>query len=301
MDELFMKNNELLEEKQWNKIISTLEKSCNNLEINKEIAKRKLKESLTEAIKKRTQTLNNLGILFSGGIDSTIVAFICQKLGKAFTCYTVGLKNSQDIEAAKKIASFYNFNLKYKIFTLEEFENIVKEVTIILKEPDVMKVSVGSVLFAASKLALNDSIKTLFTGLGSEELFAGYQRHEESLKKNDFEGLHKECWSGLKNMRERDLKRDFLISRKLNTTLLTPFLDIDLIKTAMQIHPMYKADKEHKKIILMEVAEDIGLKREFSQRRKKAAQYGSNFVKGIDKLAKKHNFKFKKDYLASLI
>jgi asparagine synthase (glutamine-hydrolysing) len=64
---------------------------------------------------------------------------------------------------------------------------------------------------------------------------------------------------------------------------------------------MYKLDKQNKKIILREVAEDLGLKKEFAWRQKKAAQYGSNFIKGIDKLAKKHNFQFKKDYLQSLI
>jgi asparagine synthase (glutamine-hydrolysing) len=64
---------------------------------------------------------------------------------------------------------------------------------------------------------------------------------------------------------------------------------------------MYKLDKENKKIILREIAEDFGLDKEFAQRKKKAAQYGSNFVKGIDKLAKKHGFTTKKEYLQSLL
>ena len=58
---------------------------------------------------------------------------------------------------------------------------------------------------------------------------------------------------------------------------------------------------DNKKIILREIAEDFGLEKEFAWRKKKAAQYGSNFVKGIDKLAKKHNFTTKKEYLQSLL
>ena len=301
MEEIFTKNNNLIEESEWKTTINNLETDFDNLETNKQRVKRKLQEAILNSVKKRTQNIDNFGVLFSGGIDSTLIAFICKQLGKNFTCYTVGLENSKDIEAAKTIASFYNFNLKFKILELRDFENIVKQTALILKENDVMKVSVGSVLYAASKLALNDNINTLFTGLGSEELFAGYQRHEDSLKQNDFQNVHKECWSGLKNMHERDLKRDFLISKELNIRLLTPFLDLDLIKTAMSIHPMHKIDKINKKIILREVAEDIGLKKDFAQRQKKAAQYGSNFIKGIDKLAKKHNFQYKKDYLQSLI
>ena len=301
MEEIFIKNNSLIEESGWKTLINNIKTNFDNLETNKQRAKRNLKEALINSIKKRTKNIDNFGILFSGGIDSTLIAFICKKLGKNFTCYTVGLENAQDIEAAKTIAPFYNFNLKFKILELKYFENIVKGTTLILKENDVTKVSVGSVLYAASELALKDNINTLFTGIGSEEIFAGYQRHEESLAENNFENLHKECWSGLKNMWSRDLKRDFLISRKLNINLLTPFLDFDLIKTAMSIHPMYKLDKENKKIILREVAEDIGLKKDFAQRQKKAAQYGSNFIKGIDKLAKKSNFQLKKDYLQSLL
>jgi len=64
---------------------------------------------------------------------------------------------------------------------------------------------------------------------------------------------------------------------------------------------MLKLDKDSKKIILREAAEFIGLKKDFAWRRKQAAQYGSNFVNGIDKLARKSGFKLKKDYLQSLL
>ena len=107
--------------------------------------------------------------------------------------------------------------------------------------------------------------------------------------------------NGLKNMWSRDLTRDFAIAKSLGLDLRVPFLDRDLIKVAMSIHPMFKLDKENKKIILREAAEFIGLKKEFAWRRKQAAQYGSNFVNGIEKLAKKNGFKLKKDYLQSLL
>jgi asparagine synthase (glutamine-hydrolysing) len=301
MGEIFVKNNNLIGEAQWKAIISSIQTDFNELETNKERAKRKLEASLTEAIKKRSAHICSFGILFSGGIDSALIAFICKSLNKNFTCYTVGLENSKDMEAARAIASYYNLNFKCKILSLGELEHTIKKVIRILGEADVMKVSVGTVLYAASKLALKDNTCALFTGLGSEEIFAGYQRHEEALKKNGFEGLHRECWHGLKEMWQRDLKRDFLLARHLNIKLLTPFLDIGLIKTAMSIHPMYKISKTGKKIILREAAEELGLKKEFCMRQKKAAQYGSNFIGGMDKLARQHNFRLKKEYLQSLL
>ena len=64
---------------------------------------------------------------------------------------------------------------------------------------------------------------------------------------------------------------------------------------------MFKLDNNNKKIILREAAEFLGLNKEFAWRKKQAAQYGSNFVNGIDKLARKNGFKLKKDYLQSLL
>jgi len=131
---------------------------------------------------------------------------------------------------------------------LDELEKTVKEVLKILKDADIVKVSVGSVLHACGKLAIENNDRILFGGLGSEEIFAGYQRHEDALK-NGFEAVHNECWAGLKNMWKRDLTRDFAIAKKLDIELVAPFLDWDFVKRAMEIHPMLKINKEHKKIL----------------------------------------------------
>ncbi|MBI2652953.1 hypothetical protein HYX00_05805 [Candidatus Woesearchaeota archaeon] len=272
-----VKEGKLIPEDLWVKFVNGLENDFDELETNNERAKRELAEAVI------------------------LIAFVSKQLKCNFTCYTVGIENSDDIAWAKKVANEYGFNFKYKILSLDEFENILKSVIKILGDADIVKASVGSVLYSAGKLALSDGNNILFGGLGSEEIFAGYQRHEEALKENNFEALHKECWNGLKNMRKRDLTRDFTIAKQLGVDLRTPFLDKELIKIAMNVHPMLKLDKNNKKIILREAAEFIGLKKEFAWRKKQAAQYGSNFVNGIEKLAKKNGFKMKKDYLQSLL
>lgn len=294
-----VKEGRLVPEDLWTKLINSLENNFENLETNKERAKRELSGAIVAAIKKRI--MPKFGVLLSGGVDSSLIAFVAKQLKCNFTCYSVGIENSNDIEWAKKAAGEYGFNLKYKILTLEELEAIVKNTARILNDADIVKASVGSVLYAAGKLALADGNNVLFGGLGSEDVFAGYQRHSDALQSNNFEALHKECWSGLRNMWQRDLTRDFAIAKNLGLDLRTPFLDKELIKVAMSIHPMFKLDKDNKKIILREAAEFIGLKKEFAWRKKQAAQYGSNFVNGIEKLAKRNGFKLKKDYLQSLL
>ena len=294
-----VKEGKLIPEELWIKFISGMQNGFDSLETNNERAKREIAESVVNAVKKRIAP--KFGILFSGGVDSSLISFISKQLKCNFTCYTVVIEGSDDIIWAQQVAKEYNFNFKYKILTLDEFETVLKETIRILNDADIVKASVGSVLNAAVKIAAADGNNILFGGLGSEEIFAGYKRHEDALGKNNFEALHDECWSGLKNMWKRDLIRDFTIAKKLSIELRTPFLDKDLIKAAMNVHPMLKIGKDNKKIILREAAEFLGLKKEFAWRKKQAAQYGSNFVNGIEKLAKRKGFKFKKDYLESLL
>ncbi|MBU0929785.1 MAG: asparagine synthase C-terminal domain-containing protein [Nanoarchaeota archaeon] len=259
---------------------------------NHEKAKELLKNSVVDAVKSRIPE-KKFGILFSGGVDSSTIALISKKFTNNFTCYTVGFSNSEDIESAKKVAKELKLNLKIKLLTLEEIESKIKVLVKILKTIDVVSIGVGLVSYIAAEQAKKDKVNIIFTGLGSEEIFAGYQRHKES------KDVNKECWSGLKKMFERDLMRDIPIVDFLKMKIETPFLDDDVIKIAMQIPGKYKINEENK-LILREVSNELGLKKEFAFRKKKAAQYGSNFIKALDKIAKKNGFKYKKDYLNSL-
>ncbi len=299
--EPYIKNNALISKGEWEKLISSMETRYDDLETNKERSKRKLAALMEKAIAGRAENIGKFGILFSGGVDSTLIAFLCKKYNYNFTCFTIGLEHSQDIEYAIKIAKKYNFDLKYRILSLEEIEAVIKNTAKILQSADIVWISVGSVLYAASKLAMHNSLKILFSGLGTEELFAGYQRHADALQNGGFEAVHRESWNGLHNMWQRDLLRDFKIAKALGIELKAPYMDLSIIREAMSISPIYKIDRENKKIILREIAEEFGLEKEFAWRPKKAAQYGSNFLKGIDKLAKKYGFQTKKEYLQSLL
>mgnify|MGYP001558699248 CR=1 FL=1 len=146
-------------------------------------------------------------------------------------------------------------------------------------------------------MAKKDNVDILLNGLGSEEIFAGYERHKLRIEFND---VNEECWRGLRNLWERDMKRDSKIVSEFGINVKCPFLDEEVIRFAMRIPENFKINKETNKIILRAAAFNIGLKKEFTIRKKKAAQYGSNFDKAILKLAKSKGFKIKKDYLNSI-
>ena len=278
----------------YKKEILQLEKELKNKKLlsNKKEIIPKLASILTNAIDKRAK--GKIGIAFSGGVDSTLMAFICKKLKKDFILYNVGLKGSKDTEWSKKIAKYYKLGLKQIIIMPEEAEAIIKKVVKILPDPSVTKVGVACPEYIVLMEAKKERIKNVLGGLGSEEIFAGYERHLLAKDK------HKECWNGLKTLYEKDLSRDIAVSKALNINILCPYLDKDVVRYAMQIDSSLKITEQEKKIILRETAVYLGLKNEFAYRKKLAAQYGSGFHKAIDKLARKNGFKLKQDYLNSL-
>ena len=252
----------------------------NNIISNKEEIVKKLSILLTNAVKGE-----KVAIGFSGGIDSTLIAFICEKKNIPFTLYSVGLKNSPDLEYAKKVAKFYNWKLIAKELTEEEVESIFKKLNI-LPRIDVVNIGVGAVTYAVCEQVKE---KTILTGLGSEEIFAGYERHKGEINKN--------CWLGLEEIYERDIVRDSTIANHFKLKVHCPFLNKELIEYSMQIDEKLKMNEEYKKLILRYTAEHLGLNKEFCWRKKKAAQYGSYFDKALTKLAKR-NKQTKREYVS---
>ena len=256
----------------------------NNIITNKQEIIKQLSKLLTNSIKADEK----IAIAFSGGIDSTLIAFIAQKLQIPFTLYSVGLKNSPDLEYAKKVATHYNWELKTTTLSQEQVTTIFKKLTKILPRIDVVNIGVGAVTYAVCEQVKE---KFIFTGLGSEEIFAGYERHKGNINEN--------CWKGLEKIYERDIQRDATIAKHFNLTPKCPFLNKELISYSMQIDEKLKTN-DYKKLILRYTAESLGLKKEFCWRRKKAAQYGSYFDKVLTKLAKKNKVT-KKEFILSLI
>ena len=262
---------------------------------SKDAIKKELEGLLVNAVAKRIPD-KKFGILFSGGVDSTFIALLCKKLGVDFTLYTAALdeprmKVAEDLEWSIKIAKKLGLKLKVKKLKLSQVEKYLKKVVPLIEDNNVVKVGVGLTFYVACELAKKDGIKVIFSGLGSEELFAGYERHLESHDVNN------ECLSGILKIYERDLYRDDVVSMNNNLELRLPFLDKKLVDYSLKIPERFKLDDVQNKKIFREIAEEMGLDAVFAQRKKKAAQYGSKFDKAIGKLANKKGFKLKSDYL----
>ncbi len=248
-----------------------------------------LKKKIEKSVRKMTKDVKEVALLFSGGVDSTLLYVLMSKHVKVHA-YTTGFPDAQDIGWAKRVADELGIDLKTIELDLHMVEALLPELVKQLETTNVMKIGVAFPFYVASKLAKEDGNNVIFSGLGTEELFAGYERHVEAYRQGGWEGLNRSMWEGLENMWERDLYRDDLATMAHSIELRTPFLDMDVIMEAMSIHPKLKMGDE-KKEVLRKIAKEEGVPTYVARRPKKAAQYGSGVDKAIRKLAKRKGMK----------
>jgi asparagine synthase (glutamine-hydrolysing) len=269
---------------------------------SKEQIYKKTKQLLIDAVLKRIpDPTKKVGILFSGGIDSTVIAKILQDAHIPFTCYSAGFidtetKYPEDIEIAKKVAKDLNLPLKINLLNKQDVLERLTKIIPIIEEADVVKAGVALPFFASCELAKEDNVQIIFSGLGSEEIFAGYQRHKTSQVE-----INEECLLGLYEMHKRDLYRDDVITMSHTIELRLPFLDKQLVSYALTIPSTYKIVNDVEKAILRDISKELNVPEYVCQRKKRAAQYGSRFDQALKKLAKNQHFKYKVDFLEQFL
>lgn len=237
---------------------------------------------LTQAVQRRLPQ-KDFGILFSGGIDSTLIAHIAKKLGRKPTLYYGGIQGygkQKDLQAAQQTAKELGLKLKTNIATQQDIPRLIENVVKTIDDNNFIKVSVALPIYLAAQRASKDC-NVVLSGVGAEYLFGGYQRYR------DAHDINKDCLSALRNTWFNDLYRDDTSTMKHGVELRTPFLDHDLIKKALTIPPQQKTG-EHDKKILRKTAISLGLPKNIAYRKKVAAQYGSNSAKAIKKTGGKH-------------
>jgi asparagine synthase (glutamine-hydrolysing) len=274
---------------EFNRELKKIPTDFENEELYNEV-----RERLFESVKKSINGERRVGILFSGGVDSVVIAQIARQFAE-ITCYTAGLEGSQDLEYAKRTAGEMGLEHKVRILKHEEVPAYIGKVVGAIKEANIMKVGVGIPIFASCEIAKE---KRLLAGFGGEELFVGYAKFK---KFSDWQDLQKKLWEGLYALGWKDKYRDCLIANKLGKEIRSPLLDFDVIRTVMRVHPRYKIDERQDKLLLRKIGKDIGLPEFVYNRPKKATQYGSGIDKAIRKLTKEKGYKNPDEYLATFL
>ena len=240
----------------------------------------KISEAIVNTVKNDCK--DNVSISFSGGVDSSLVAFIAKNYTNV-ELIAVGTNNSHDIKAAKSAAKLINLDL---IVNRINDDEILSEAEILQNKLNLTQFEVEFMLpfWIAAKNAKNP---ILMCGQGADEVFGGYARYRDS---NNIANLTKETEALLKIIPKREKK----IAEIFGLELSCPYLSKEVIDASK----LY-SQKEHigikGKEKLREVAIEIGISDKIANRKKKAAQYGSGSQKALKKKIK-HEIRFELEF-----
>ena len=251
------------------------------------------KEVLIEAVNKRLTGLSEsfIGVIFSGGIDSVLVAKLLQREGKNIVCYCTGTEESGDMLAARSVAKELGFALKTTVIDQTIVEAILPEVIKNVEESGLLQVEVAIPMYMAAKLAAEDNIRVMFTGQAADELFAGYPWYNDVLAEFGYLRLHEKLWEDLNYLYTDTLEREDKLTMAHSIELRAPYLDRDVIQTAMRISPRLKIGGEEdmiRKRVHRQAAVELGVPSSLAFREKDPAQSGSGIHGIIRKIAMKN-------------
>ncbi|WP_458454444.1 asparagine synthase-related protein [Methanobrevibacter sp.] len=247
----------------------------------------KIDKFLKLSVGNRVDGLYEVGVIFSGGVDSSYIALllkeISETMGLKVKLYAVGAEGTHDLEAAKYGAKFLNLDLEICEITETMIRQALPSVVKAIGDDNLMKVGVGLTTYFATRMVARDNIKVAISGQGADELFGGYKRYLESFV-NDT--LNYDIREDISNMYHVNLERDDACAMLNSVELRLPFLDKNLVELVLNIQDNKKIVSMHddmRKSILRKLAFEEGLDYEMAYRPKKAAQYGT----GIDKILRK--------------
>jgi asparagine synthase (glutamine-hydrolysing) len=250
-------------------------------------------KALLASMKKRTQDFDKVGIIFSGGIDSVIIAWLAKKMVPEVICYTGGICGSNDIIYARQIAKKLDLKLRVNELTQDEVEQMIPEVIDTIEDTNAGQVEVAIPVYAAVKLAHEDGINVMFSGQGADELFGGYPWYARVVEKEGYQKLRDHMTQDLLLLYKETLEREDKITMAHSIEMREPFLDTEVIRCSMgmDLKLNIKGTTDIMgKHIHRKLAQKLGIPKNIAYRIKEAAQHGSGMHDIFDTIARKHGF-----------
>jgi asparagine synthetase B (glutamine-hydrolysing) len=223
-----------------------------------------------------------VAILFSGGLDCTILARLCHDLlplDETIDLLNVAFENPRIHSKLEPGTSPYELcpdritgrsshaelvqvcpgrRWRFVEVNVPYTETVAHRATVMaLMHPHntEMDLSISYALYFASRGVGLASLSTdttsepyttpacvLLSGLGADELFGGYQRHATAFARHGYQGLIEELELDFDRLGKRNLGRDDRVISNSSKEVRFPYLDEDFIALALQLPVAEKCD-----------------------------------------------------------
>lgn len=226
---------------------------------------------MLQSVRIRTETVQRNGkhdariaILFSGGLDCTILAALCHGFippSEPIDLLNVSFENPRSgmpyDQVPDRITGRQSHKELQALFParqwrfvainvpFEDYTRLKPHVTKLIHPQDtVMDLSIAMAFWFAARgqgvnskgLDVQSTAKVLFSGLGADELFGGYSRHRAAfMKQKRYACLLDSLQHDLNNLPHRNLGRDDRVISSLGKEVRYPYLCENVVSTSSQI------------------------------------------------------------------
>ncbi|GMI43347.1 hypothetical protein TrCOL_g9818 [Triparma columacea] len=206
-----------------------------------------LREGFTKAVVRRMMSDVPWGVLLSGGLDSSLVASIAsrhiKRKSSAFPqlhSFSVGLPNSPDLKAAKKVADFLGTTHHAYTYSLQEGLDAIREVVRHVETYDVTTIRASTPMYLMARKIKAMGIKMVLSGEGADEVFGGYLYFHKCPNAREFQ---EETVDKISRLYMYDCLRCNKSMSAWGVEPRVPFLDADFLDLAMALDPKEKMIK----------------------------------------------------------
>ena len=264
-----------------------------------------------EAVLIRAEATNGkMGVLLSGGVDSSAIAAVLAAGGYDFTAFCVsagsvkyGKEERRDIVAARELSKRLGFDMVEVVLDMDETEEAIPDIYRITGMREYMNstpvylpviTALSITYYFALRAARKCGCTDIFSGIGSEEIFAGFV---------DRTGLplNEQVVDRTATIFHRDIWRDYSLASHFSLDMSYPFLDSEVVKTALSIDAGEKVRDGEKKHIWRRAAEILGVPRENAWRQNRATQYGSGADRILENIVRRSGKRYRIKYLEGVL
>jgi asparagine synthase (glutamine-hydrolysing) len=195
-------------------------------------AARLVRATLEDSIRVRLDTDLTVGVILSGGLDSTLTLLHVREMHPDCVAFTIGAPGSDDIAYARRVTR--DLGVAHEVIEITPGDIRLPEIREAIRQSelteygDVINAVISRLLFARVH---DRGIKVVLCGDGSDELFGGYEMYrqpEPALRQRLFQ--HK-----LHNLGRTELQRVDRTSMGQGVETRVPFLDLALVRLAMRL------------------------------------------------------------------
>jgi asparagine synthase (glutamine-hydrolysing) len=208
-----------------------------------------VRAAFEDAVRVRVDTDLTVGVILSGGLDSSLTLLHAAAMHPDCVAFTVGAPGSEDLGYARRLCA--DLGVRHEVIEVEprRIGRADIRAAIAMSElteyGDIINAVVSMPLFRAVRAA---GVKVVLTGDGSDELFGGYPMYRQASPAQARRlFLHK-----IANLGRTELQRVDRVSMGHGVEARVPFLDPALVDLALRLPMSLKVRDGQEKWVLRE-------------------------------------------------